>query len=165
MVVMAFVRRHKKKLGVLAALILAGPFEDDLDPISNETRSVLKSNKNIFCPGYLNDVRPAILSSDVFILPSYREGFPNVVMQACCLERACIVTNINGCNEIINDMKTGLIVEPKQSEPLYNAMKFLITHPQERKEFGKAARTFVAANYDQSYLWDLLLNEYKNHLQ
>jgi glycosyltransferase involved in cell wall biosynthesis len=147
------------------ALVLVGPFEDDLDPISDETRHILKNNKNIICSGYLNDVRPAILSSDVFVLPSYREGFPNVVMQACCLERACIVTNINGCNEIINDTKTGLIVEPKQSQPLYDAMKFMIMHPEERKAFGKAARTFVAANYDQSYLWDLLLSEYKNHLQ
>jgi glycosyltransferase involved in cell wall biosynthesis len=147
------------------ALILGGPFEDDLDPISAETRAILKNNKNIVCPGYLNDVRPAILSSDVFILPSYREGFPNVVLQACCLERTCIVTNINGCNEIIQNNVTGLIVEPKQVGPLYEAMKSLITHPAKRKEFGNAARTFVMANYDQSYLWNLLLIEYKNLLR
>jgi glycosyltransferase involved in cell wall biosynthesis len=146
-------------------LILVGPFEDDLDPISDESRAILKSNKNIVATGYVNDVRPALAASDVFVFPSYREGFPNVVMQACCMERPCIVTNINGCNEIIQHGITGLIVEPKNEKQLYDAMKSLATNPSQRKEFGTLSRKFVAGNFNQKYLWNLILTEYKTQLE
>jgi glycosyltransferase involved in cell wall biosynthesis len=146
-------------------LILVGPFEDDLDPISDESRAILKSNSQIVCTGYVNDVRPALLASDVFVFPSYREGFPNVVMQACCMERACIVTNINGCNEIIHHGVTGLIVEPKNEQQLYDGMKSLADNPSRRKEFGVLSRKFVAENFDQQYLWKLILTEYKTQLE
>jgi glycosyltransferase involved in cell wall biosynthesis len=146
-------------------LILVGPFEDDLDPISDESRTILKSNKHIVATGYVNDVRPALAASDVFVFPSYREGFPNVVMQACCMERPCIVTNINGCNEIIQHGKTGLIVEPKNEQQLYDAMKVLATNPSQRKEFGALSRKFVAGNFNQQYLWKLILTEYKTQLE
>lgn len=146
-------------------LILVGPFEDDLDPISDESREIIKSNNNIVTTGYVNDVRPALVASDIFVFPSYREGFPNVVMQACCLERPCIVTNINGCNEIIQQGKTGLIVEPKNEDQLFDAMRYLATNPSRREEFGKLSRKFVAENFDQQYLWNLILKEYKTQLE
>jgi glycosyltransferase involved in cell wall biosynthesis len=146
-------------------LILVGPFEDDLDPISEESRAILKNNKHIVTTGYVNDVRPPIAASDVFVFPSYREGFPNVVMQASCLQRACIVSNINGCNEIIKDRETGLIVEPKSETQLYDAMKFMAMNPSLCEEFGSRSRKFVADNFDQQYLWALILKEYKTQLK
>lgn len=158
----AFDRLSKE---VACKLILVGPFEDDLDPISDESREIIKSNINIVTTGYVNDVRPPLLASDVFVFPSYREGFPNVVMQACCLERACIVTNINGCNEIIQNGTTGLIVEPKNEHQLYDAMKYLAANPSQRKEFGVLSRKYVADNFDQQYLWSLILSEYKTQLK
>jgi glycosyltransferase involved in cell wall biosynthesis len=158
----AFDRLSKE---VACRLILVGPFEDDLDPISDESRAILKANKHIITTGYVNDVRPPLVASDVFVFPSYREGFPNVVMQACCLERPCIVTNINGCNEIIQHGKTGLIVEPKNEHQLYEAMKDLAVNPSRREEFGALSRKFVAANFDQLYLWNLILAEYKTLLE
>jgi glycosyltransferase involved in cell wall biosynthesis len=158
----AFDRLSKE---VQCRLILVGPFEDDLDPISDESRTILKSNKYIIPTGYVNDVRPALAASDVFVFPSYREGFPNVVMQACCMGLPCIVTNINGCNEIIQHGKTGLIVEPKNEQQLYDAMKFLAANPAQRKEFGALSRKFVAENFNQQYLWKLILTEYKTQLE
>lgn len=145
-------------------LILVGPFEDDLDPISDESREILKRNPHIITTGYVNDVRPPIAASDVFVFPSYREGFPNVVMQACCLERASIVTNINGCNEIIKNGETGLIVEPKNESQLYEAMKSLALNPTLREAFGVRSRKFVVENFSQQYLWNLILTEYKTQL-
>jgi glycosyltransferase involved in cell wall biosynthesis len=141
-------------------LILVGPFEDELDPITDASRAIIESNKNVILTGFQNDVRPFIAASDIFVFPSYREGFPNVVMQACCLEVPCIVSDINGCNEIIEQNKTGIIVKPKDVESLYQAMLLLADDGVMRNEFGKKSRAFVKANFDQQYIWQLLLAEY-----
>lgn len=145
-------------------LLLAGPFEDELDPISAESRSIIANNKNIVELGYVDDVRPVLLTSDVFVFPSYREGFPNVVMQACCMGCPSIVSDINGCNEIIQHGSTGLIVKPKSVDELLKAMLKLAREPQLRKEFAARARKFVVENFDQEYVWSELLKEYKSLL-
>jgi glycosyltransferase involved in cell wall biosynthesis len=142
-------------------LILVGPFEEELDPITEKSKAILKSNSNIISAGFQNDVRPYIAASDIFVFPSYREGFPNVVMQACCLEVPCIVSDINGCNEIIAHNETGLIIKPKDVQSLYNAMLLLTENRFLREEFGKKARTFVVENFDQGYVWNKILEEYR----
>jgi glycosyltransferase involved in cell wall biosynthesis len=147
-----------------ARLLLVGPQEADLDPIAPESQQALANDPRIHALGYQQDVRPALLASDLFVFPSYREGFPNVVMQACCLERPCIVSNINGCNEIIQDGITGLIVPTKDTDALYNAMKWMSTHPDAARKFGRDARAYVAANFDQRHVWESIMKEYKEAL-
>ncbi len=63
----------------------------------------------------------------MFLLPSYREGFPNVPMQAGCFEMPSIVTDINGCNEIVENMINGLVVPAKNAEALQNSMEKLLS--------------------------------------
>ncbi len=63
-------------------LLMVGPFENDLDPLPPSVMEFLMENKDVFLAGFQEDVRPWIMASDVFVFPSYREGFPNVVMQA-----------------------------------------------------------------------------------
>lgn len=142
-------------------LFLVGHFEDDLDPITERSRLILKSNPHIIHVGFQHDVRPYVAASDVFVFPSYREGFPNVVMQACCLEVPCIVSNINGCNEIIEHDKTGLIVPVKDVQNLYAAMHLMATDKEKRNQFGKHAREFVKRNFDQQFVWNELMKEYR----
>jgi glycosyltransferase involved in cell wall biosynthesis len=146
-----------------AKLLLVGHFEDHLDPITTKSKELLKSNSNILHVGFQNDVRPYLVASDVFVFPSYREGFPNVVMQACCLEVPCIVSDINGCNEIIEHERTGLIVKPKDSDDLYKAMSVMAKDREKRKEFANLSKEFVQANFDQQYFWNELLMEYQNN--
>jgi glycosyltransferase involved in cell wall biosynthesis len=143
-----------------AKLLLAGTFEDDLDPISEESRKIISENANIIALGHINDVRPLLLASDVFVFPSYREGFPNVVLQAGCMGCACIVSDINGCNEIINHEKTGLIVKSKNATALESAMLRLGTNASLRKTLSENARAYVAGHFDQKFIWQELLNEY-----
>jgi glycosyltransferase involved in cell wall biosynthesis len=145
-----------------ARLILVGPFEDDLDPISEETRKILRDNKQITSLGYQSDVRVPLAASDIFVFPSYREGFPNVVMQACCMGLPCIVSDINGCNEIILDGQTGLVVKPKNVNALYTAMHRLALHTGDRKRYAAAAREFISANFSQQHVWNLIWEEYKS---
>lgn len=146
-------------------LLLAGPFEDELDPISEDSRRIIAENRNVITPGYLDDVRPLLLASDIFVFPSYREGFPNVVMQACCMGCPCIVTDINGCNEIIEHGDTGLLIKPKNADALTEAMLHLAGDPELRQKFAIRARAFVVANFDQQYVWLELLREYEELLR
>ena len=79
-------------------LLLVGPFEQELDPLKEETLNQINANKSIFSVGYQDEVRPYFAISDCLVFPSYREGFPNVVMQAGAMGLPCIVSDINGCN-------------------------------------------------------------------
>ena len=84
-------------------LLLVGPFENDLDPLNNETIKAIEEFNNIITVGFQRDVRPYFAISDALVFPSFREGFPNVVLQAGAMGLPCIVTNINGSNEIISE--------------------------------------------------------------
>jgi glycosyltransferase involved in cell wall biosynthesis len=115
--------------------------------------------------GYQNDVRPWMMASDVFVFPSYREGFPNVVMQAACLQVPCIVSDINGCNELIENKVSGLIVQPKDAKALYEAMKRLAEDSHMCKTFAEKARVYIAKNFDQQFVWEELKKEYLSKLK
>ncbi|WP_417370877.1 glycosyltransferase family 4 protein [Gelidibacter japonicus] len=143
-------------------LLLVGPLETELDPLSDKTLSKIESNKNIITVGWQTDVRPYLAISNALVFPSYREGFPNVVMQACAMELACIVTDINGCNEIISNNKNGLIIQPKNKEELQNAMKYLLENPNKTSEFALFARPNILENYKREVIWKELLNLYKS---
>jgi len=84
-------------------LLLVGPLESDLDPLKQETLKEIRNNPKIITTGFQKDVRPYFAISDTLVFPSYREGFPNVVMQSGAMGLPGIVSNINGCNEIIKE--------------------------------------------------------------
>ena len=99
-------------------LILVGRFERHLDPLKPETEKIISSNLNILAVGYQTDVRPYFAIADVFTFPTYREGFPNVLMQSCAMGVASIATDINGCNEIVKNGCNGIIIPPKSTDLL-----------------------------------------------
>ena len=97
----AFSRLYDKYRNI--ELLLVGPFEKDLDPIPERTEKAIISHPAINHVGFQSDVRPWLEKSDILAFPSYREGFPNVVLQAGAMGLPCIVSDINGCNEIIKN--------------------------------------------------------------
>jgi glycosyltransferase involved in cell wall biosynthesis len=141
-------------------LILVGSEERELDPISKDSREVIKRNKQIISVGWQDDVRPYLTVSDVFVFPSYREGFPNVVMQAGAMGLPSIVTNINGSNEIIEDGVNGLIIPVKDEVALYGKMKLLAEDLVLRESLSKSARKMIIDRYEQKFVWNELLKEY-----
>ncbi len=145
-------------------LLLVGPYEQALDPLPETVRQAILEDPRIIKAGFQSDVRPWLVATNVFVFPSYREGFPNVVMQASCLEVPCIVSDINGCNEIIEDQANGLIVPPKDSQALYEAMKIMMGDKALRRSFALLARAYVIENFDQHYVWNELLREYRELL-
>lgn len=146
-------------------LLLIGPFEQELDPLDEADYTFLTTDPRVTLAGFQRDVRPWLMASDIFVFPSYREGFPNVVMQASCLEIPCVVSDINGCNEIIQHGQTGLVVPVKDAAALKAAMTDLTQSEAKRQQFAQAARAHVVANFDQQYVWKELKNEYLERLQ
>ncbi|MEZ4802638.1 MAG: glycosyltransferase family 4 protein [Gelidibacter sp.] len=142
-------------------LVLVGPKEDHLDPLLPLTEDLIHANKNILAVGPIKDIRPYVAISHVLTFPSYREGFPNVVLQASCMNLPCIVSDINGCNEIIEDGVNGMIVPVKDEKALEDAMQTFIDHPEKRLEMSKQSRSRIVERYQQQYVWNELLNFYK----
>ncbi len=141
-------------------LLLVGPFEESLDPIDDKTKDILSTNKNIFYVGFQEDVRGFFALSDALVFPSYREGFPNVVMQAGAMGLPAIVSDINGCNEIIENNKNGVIVPAKDKKALYEAMKLFIEDRGYTNTLSKNARDMIVNRYDQQFVWKEIKDEY-----
>lgn len=146
-------------------LLLVGDYEPALDPISKTTQDVIEKNGDILCTGIQQDVRLFLKVSDVFVLPSYREGFPAVVLEAGAMGVPAIVSDINGCNEIITPGYNGLIVPPKDVLQLREAMEKIFTDKQLLEEITSHARPVVVDKYRSSYLWNCLLEEYHKLLK
>ena len=144
-----------------AKLLLVGPYETDLDPLEKITQKRINTNPNIITTGFQADIRPYLVLSDTFVFPSYREGFPNVVLQAIAMEVPCIVSDINGCNEIIREGETGAIIPPKQTQPLVDKMVLFYQEKKVVQKFISTAKSEVATNYDRLQFWKSLLEEYK----
>ena len=143
-------------------LLLVGKQETDLDPLQTKTLNEFKQNNSIIYAGYQSDVRPYFAISNALVFPSYREGFPNVVMQAGAMELPCIVSNINGCNEIIIDQHSGMIIPVKNATALYMAMKELIENTALYAQLKNNSRQRIVENYEQKVIWNAILNEYKS---
>jgi glycosyltransferase involved in cell wall biosynthesis len=142
-------------------LLLVGRLESDLDPLIPETLLAITSNKSVIDVGYRNDVRPYFSVSDALVFPSYREGFPNVVMQAGAMGVPSIVTNINGCNEIIVEGDNGTIIPVKNSNAIYEAMNKMVVDNRFREKLQQNARQRIVSRYEQQVVWEAILAEYK----
>ena len=143
-------------------LLLVGPFENDLDPLNNETIKAIEEFNNIITVGFQRDVRPYFAISDALVFPSYREGFPNVVLQAGAMGLPCIVTNISGCNEIIIEGRNGTIIPVKNESAIFNAMIQLSSDKDYYSVLKSNARKMITSRYEQQVVWEALLAEYKS---
>jgi glycosyltransferase involved in cell wall biosynthesis len=143
-------------------LLLVGVLESELDPLTSETLCEMEFNKNIISVGYQNDVRPYFSVSDVLVFPSYREGFPNVVMQAGAMGLPSIVTDINGCNEIVIEGENGCVIPVKNIEILYSSMKKILEDEILMSHLQQNARQMIVSRYEQSVVWQAILEEYKS---
>ena len=152
------------KIGANHFLLLVGPFENDQDPILYETSLLIESSSNIRTYGFQKDVRPFFKLSDALVFPSYREGFPNVPMQAAAMGLPQIVTNINGCNEIVKQGVTGLIVPPKNSIALLDAMIELANDMDARKTMSFNSRSFIIKEFSRKDIWNSIEEEYNDLL-
>ena len=134
--------------------------EEGLDPLKKETLDEINSNPSIIRVGFQYDVRPFLAIANVLTFPSYREGFPNTVIQAGAMGLPSIVTNINGCNEIILEGQNGTIIPVKDVLSLKNAMVEMISRIDYYNMLKEQCRSMIESRYKQSVVWNALLEEY-----
>jgi len=144
-----------------AKLLLVGPKEDHLDPLPEQISKEIDENPNIITTGWQKDVRPFFAITDVFVFPSYREGFPNVVLQVGAMGRYSIVTDINGSNEIIEEGLNGTIIPVKDTVALTKAMANVIKNKAAYKDFDPRYRELIGKKYGQQFVWEAQLAEYR----
>lgn len=145
-------------------LILLGSEERDLNPISDKSRKTIKTHLNIHALGKQSDIRPYLLSSDALVLPSYREGFGMVLLEAGAMGLPCITTNISGCNEIVIHGENGEIIPPRDENALYEKMKDWVVHKDKLAYMSFHARSFAENRFDRKTVWLKLLEEYNRLL-
>ena len=146
-------------------LWLLGDEEPERDPLHPADQQLMHVHPAIKCWGFQKDVRPYFAAADVLVFPSYREGLPNVPLQAGAMECALIVTDINGCNEIVEHDQSGLLVQTKSIESLVHAMKKLRTDESLKNNFAKAARERIEHLYSREHIWELLEAEYRGMMK
>lgn len=154
----AFIRLNKENPNT--RLILVGPEEQELDPLYPTTIDMIKNCPSIHAVGFQSDIRPWLKASDVAVLASYREGFPNVVIEAGAMGLAQIVTDINGANEIIIEGENGTIIPPRNTDALYSAMKKMLDKNY-RLSLASKARKLIASRYEQSFVRKCLYEFYE----
>lgn len=141
-------------------LILVGKEEPKLDPLKIYNKKRIEENSSIEAVGQQSNIPAWLAASDCAVLASYREGFPNVVIEAGAMGLPQIVTDINGANEIIIENKNGTIVPSKNTDSLYSAMKRMIEDSQWRETLASNARRLIASRYEQSFVRKCLYDFY-----
>ena len=114
----------------------------------------------VFRPGFQEDIRSWLEAADAFVLPSYREGFPNSLLQAGAMELPSIATDICGCYEIVKDGVNGLLVPARDEEALRQAMAAMRDDPERRGRMGAEAAEQVKSRFSCRMVWEALLHFY-----
>ncbi len=145
-------------------LLLVGGEEQDLDPLDSNIRHKIAHDEHIHQVEWQGDVRPWYVAADALVLPSYREGFPNVVLEAGAMGLPSIVTDVNGSREIIREGENGTIVPPRNEEELLSAMISFVEDKDKTLTMASKARRLVASRYEQSYVRQCLKDFYNSLL-
>jgi glycosyltransferase involved in cell wall biosynthesis len=120
------------------------PSPDSLTPAELQELS----RHGIDFKGELEDVRPAISGCSVYVLPSYREGTPRSVLEAMAMGRAIVTTDAPGCRETVREGENGLLVPPRDSEALHEAMLRFVRDPRLAAAMGVASRRLAERKFD-----------------
>lgn len=158
--VMSFV--EIAKIHPKVKLLLVGVFENELDPLDKQTITEIERNPMIINVGFQKDVRPFLICMDVFVFPSYREGFGLTLVEANAMSIPVISSDIIGCNEIVEEGKNGFLVPIKNLDLLKEKMLFCRTNKSIIQSMKNECREIVAQKFTQMKVWENILNSYKS---
>lgn len=148
------------KRGADIKLIIVGPIERQ-DPLPSEYYAQLETNPNIIYMGKQMDVRPIYALADGLVLYSYREGFGNVVIEASSFGLPTIVADIPGLKDTIIDLQTGLLVEPRNSKKLSEAIFKLYSDRDLSTKLGQVAKERIHKHFSNEVVWSAQYKLYK----
>lgn len=145
-------------------LLLVGDFEGG-DPVEGEVRRYIESNPAVLRPGFVADTAPYYSLMDVFVLPTHREGFPGVPLEAQACEVPVVTTNATGAVDSVRDGITGLIVPVNDAGALTRAIESLLRNPGVRAEMGRAGRKWMQHDFRPEVIWQAHADMYREMLQ
>jgi len=155
----AFVSLHEEQPDI--ELILVGPYEPDLDPLPEATARIIDSHSAIHAVGFCAQPQRFLVLGDIFCIPSYREGFGTVVIEAAAMGLPAVGTRIPGLVDSIDDGQTGILVEPRNVEELKKGLCLLAEDPALRTRMGEAARARARSDFGYRVIADAVIEEYK----
>lgn len=129
-------------------LILAGSCGDaNKTSISEEELRTMLVDGYITWIGNQKDMYPTYVESDIVVLPSYREGLPKSLIEACAVGRPIVTTDVPGCRECVEEGVNGYLVPVKTSKELAEAIARLVDSPEDRRTFGIASRSMAEKEF------------------
>ncbi len=146
-------------------LLLVGPFEPDLDPLPAATARLIATHPRIRALGYQERPERYVAAADVFCLPSYREGFGTVVIEAAAMGVPAVATRIVGLIDAVVDGVTGILVAPRDQQALAVALATLLDDESLRARMGAAALRRTQCAFDAELVNAALLTEYEDLAQ
>jgi glycosyltransferase involved in cell wall biosynthesis len=141
-------------------LIVLGAFEDDLDPISDEARETLKTHPAIIHIDWSDHVEYFMHLSNLLVHASYREGFPNTLLQTGAMGCPIVCSAIEGSVDIVTHTETGLLFQPRNTEDLLEKLQYALAHPDTMKLYAINLRTKIEKYFSQSYLHACMKEKY-----
>jgi lipopolysaccharide/colanic/teichoic acid biosynthesis glycosyltransferase len=147
-----------------AILLLLGDFEEG-DPVNLETQARIKTGQGIVWAGFVNNPADYYHVFDVFALPTYREGFPNVPLEAAAAGKPVIATNATGARDAVLDGITGFIVSMGDVTALADALERVLGSSELAQKLGEVGRDWVTKEFQPEQIWTALDNLYSNLLE
>ena len=144
-------------------LLLVGDFEAG-DPIAVDLRRAIENDCEVVHTGFVPDAAPYYHLMDICVLPTYREGFPGVPLEAQAAEIPVVTTQATGAIDSVLDGQTGLIVPVGDVNTLSAAMDRLLGDPSLRKRMGEAGRAWVEAVFRREIVWAAYARAYKQEV-
>ncbi len=141
-------------------LLLVGPFEER-DGLCEETKLLIEKNTTIINTGIVDDAAAYYSLMHIFILPSYREGFPTVVLEASSMELPVLTSRATGCIDSIKEGITGKFMDI-QPDSIASCLTFYINNLDIAKQHGINGRKFVTDNFEQTLIWKELNDKVYN---
>ena len=142
-------------------LLLVGDFEDG-DPVESEVRSYIESDSSIIRPGFVSNAAPYYALMDVLALPTHREGFPGVPLEAQASGVPVVTTTATGAIDSVIDGTTGILVPVGDAYALGSAIHKLISDPGLRSQMGAAGRARMEKDFRPEVIWEELSSTYRN---
>ncbi len=142
-------------------LVLLGPQEADLDPLNTETVKAISNNNRIVHIDWTDEVEYYLSFASLFVFPSYREGFPNVIMQAGAMKCPVVCSDIVGNNEIVTNGVNGILHKSQDENALYEAVLFALNNHDMMKRFAIKLHDDMVTYYDRYTLYELYIKNYK----
>jgi len=140
-------------------LLIVGRFESE-DPLPAKVERLLRDGDRIHLAGYVAETPPFHAAMDLLVLPTYREGFPNVLLEAAAMGLPVVATRVPGCVDAVEHGVTGTLVPAADAQSLGEAIRVYLRDPFLRRKHGQAARTRVLRDFQPRHIWEALYREY-----